>query len=415
MAKPDTAAHRPSPTALTALLALALSAPAVLAQSSPWYVGASQSITHESNVYRLGGNEPTNSDWISGTTLLAGLDQTFGRQRAFVNSSLQHNRYRRNSLLNNTGYGLNAGLDWSTIERLSGRISFGANRSLAQFNAGGNNLQLRAKNVQTSRQASASVRYGLVSRWSIEATARHRSLSYTHPLFAFQEYRQNEGSLGVIYRPSAALSFGAALRATRGSYPKARPGTTPGSYIADDFRRNDLDLTSDWVVSGASSLNARLSIGRLTNDAVRSRDFSGVTGSVGWNWRPTPRLAFYTSLTRDTGQDRSFLNQGSNSLLLADNSRLTTAIQSSATYELTAKIALTAAVAWDHRSLTAANSGALGSDNNRSVSLGGRWSPTQSTQLGCQVTYSSRSSDSLAISLPFDATSTSCYGQIMLR
>ena len=70
---------------LLALLAFACGAGA---QTSPWYIGGAQTVTHESNLYRLadGADESvisTKADLISSTALLAGLDQPVGRAVAF--------------------------------------------------------------------------------------------------------------------------------------------------------------------------------------------------------------------------------------------------------------------------------------------------------------------------------------------
>jgi len=397
---------------LAALLGLCAAGSSALAQSSPYYVGASQAFTHESNIYRLGGGQPINSDTVSSTSLLAGLDQTFGRQRAFADASVNTNRYSNNKTLNNTGYSLNGGLDWATVERLSGRISLGANRNMAVFNPGGDSPLLTKKNIQTNRQASATVRYGLVGKYTAEATLSHRRVAYSAVEYNRFEYRQNSGALGLVYRPSGALSLGAALRHTTGSYPKARASAS--GFVEDTYKRNDLDLTSNWTVSGASSIAARLSYGKQESASFNSRDFSGTTGAVTWNWTPGPRLQVKTSLTRDTGQDTSFLTFGSSNFVTSDYSRLTTALQSSATYELTGKVFLDASVRWSDRSLTGVGN-QVGNDTNKGLSFGGRWLPTRNTQVGCQLSHDSRSSDNLALSVPFSANSTSCYAQITLR
>ncbi|TDP63330.1 hypothetical protein [Roseateles toxinivorans] len=411
MAKHSNAFHHALPP-LAALIAFGLAGPAALAQSSPYYVGVSQAFTHESNIYRLSSNQPVNSDTVSTTSLLAGLDQTFGRQRLFADTSVQASRYRNNNTLNNTGYSLNGGLDWATIERLSGRISLGANRNMAQFNPGGDSPLLTKKNIQTNKQASATVRYGLVSKFTAEATLSHRRVAYSAVEYNRFQYRQNSGSLGLVYRPSGALSLGAALRYTEGRYPMARATAT--GFLEDTYKRHDLDLTSNWILSGASTINARLSLGKQEYASFNSRDFSGATGALTWIWQPGPRLRVKTGLSRDTGQDTSFLTFGSSNFVTSDYSRLTTALTSSATYELSAKIFIDASMRWSDRSLT--NTGqAFGNDTNKGVSLGGRWLPTRNTQVGCQLSHDSRSSDNLALSVPFSANSTSCYAQIMLR
>ncbi|MBC7716927.1 MAG: hypothetical protein H7143_08330, partial [Pseudorhodobacter sp.] len=112
-------AHALTPLAL--LLTVAAAHPTASAQASdpnPYSIGVSQSFTRDSNVGRTGGSATSSSDTISSTGLNAGLNQPFGRQRLRVDASVSSNRYATNSNQNNTGYGLNAVLELSTIERL---------------------------------------------------------------------------------------------------------------------------------------------------------------------------------------------------------------------------------------------------------------------------------------------------------
>ena len=86
------------------------------AQSSPYYLGVAQSLGHESNLYRLGDNQVlpaglSKSDTVSGTSLVAGVDQKIGRQRVYGSANLRANRYSSNKSLNNDSYGLNLALD----------------------------------------------------------------------------------------------------------------------------------------------------------------------------------------------------------------------------------------------------------------------------------------------------------------
>jgi hypothetical protein len=252
-----------------------------------------------------------------------------------------------------------------------------------------------------------------MGKWSLEGTLSHRQVEYSAVEYNRFEYRQNVGSLGLVYRPSGALSLGMAYRHTDGSYPFARFNQT-GSFVADDYKRRDVDLTANWVASGASTVNARLSFGKLENQSSLFRDFSGTTGALTWRWSPGPRLTVNTTVSRDTGQETSFLNFSGTNFVASDTSRLTNALQSTVSYELTGKIVLDASVRWNDRTLTNAF-GAEGNDSNRGVSLGARWAATRNSQLGCQVAHDSRSSDSAALSIPFSATSTSCYAQITLR
>ena len=105
----------PRPATRIAAALVLLASPLAMAETSPYYIGVSQAFGHESNLYRVGGNAglpagaQSESDTISTTSLVAGIDQTWGRQRLSGSGSLRASRYAKNDQLNNEGYGLNLG------------------------------------------------------------------------------------------------------------------------------------------------------------------------------------------------------------------------------------------------------------------------------------------------------------------
>ncbi|MDO9284345.1 MAG: outer membrane beta-barrel protein [Aquabacterium sp.] len=404
-----------------------LAAGAAMAQSSPYYLGVAQSLGHESNLYRVGDGQVlpagfSKSDTVSGTSLVGGVDQTIGRQRIYGSANLRANRYANNKTLDNESYGLNLALDWATVGRLSGTLSAAADQNLAQFNnrAVGAGVETK-KNVVRTNQVDAKVRLGVVTKYTLEASLGHRDRSYSAPEYDSAEYRQTSGSLGLRYRPSGALSLGVALRITEASYPKFNQ-TAPGVYESDRLKRQDIDFTATWLPSAVSQFNLRLSPTHTSYDRDTGSDFSGVTGSATWGWQPTGKLKLTTGLSRDTGQSSDAVNLGFFGTGVTDYSRTTSALSLKADYELSAKIALNAGLSYAHRALTntlSQGSTALdartGSDNTTVLSLGARWLPTRSLQVGCNASAENRSSSNPALSVGLSGNSVSCYGQFVLQ
>ena len=403
-----------------------LAAGAAMAQSSPYYLGVAQSLGYESNLYRVGDDQTlpagySKSDTVSGTSLVGGVDQTIGRQRVYGSANVRANRYANNKALDNESYGLNLALDWATVGRLSGTLSAAADQNLAQFNnraAGG--VETR-KNVVRTNQVDARVRLGVVTKYTLEASLGHRNRSYSAPEYNSSEYRQTSGSLGLRYRPSGALSLGVALRITEATYPKFNQ-PTPNVFEADRLKRQDIDFTATWLPSAVSQFNLRLSPTHTSYDRDTGSDFSGVTGSATWGWQPTGKLRLTTGLSRDTGQSSDAVNLGFFGSGVTDYSRTTSALSLKADYELSAKIALNAGISYAHRAL--ANTSSLagnpvgtvtGSDNTTVLSLGARWLPTRSIQVGCNVSAENRSSSNTNLSVGLSGNAFSCYGQFVLQ
>lgn len=391
---------------------LGLTAPA-LAQQSPYYLGGSLGVTHVSNIYRTGGAEPRNDDTVTSTSLLAGLDQRLGRQRLFGDVSLRNNRYENNRSLRNNAYSLNTGLDWQTVERLSGQLSLNSNRSLAQFNPG-DAPAITRKNIEQTDQARASVRYGLLSLLSLEASLQHRRRNYSAVEYDPYDYRQDSVSLGLTYRPSALLSLGVALRHGEGKYPHYR--LVGGAYQADDFKSQGIDLTGTWTASGASTLSARLSASKRDHTQGGARDFSGGTGSLSWRWQPSSKLLINSTLMRDTGDETSFFSLGSIGGITSDYSRLTTSAQINASYEFSGKILLDAGLSHYDRDLSNSfgSNRVDGNDRTTALSLGARWLFSRNGLLGCNINHDKRSGQSF-LSTPYSASSYGCYAQLTVR
>jgi hypothetical protein len=410
------------PLALPAL-ALLLAGTAA-AQTSPWYVGASQTITHESNLYRLTDSAAvpagvSKSDTIYSTALLGGLDLPVSRQRLYGTATLRASRFQDNDVLDNDGYTLRAGIDWATINRLSGNVDLSANRNLARFNSDTEIGLLTRQNIENNQRLAATVRLGVVTQYTAEASLEHQRTDYSAAEYNSRENRRTTGTLGLRWRPGGSNVFGAGLRHTDGEYPRSTP-LAGGGFAADNYTRTGLDLIANVEVGGASRIDTRLTLGRTRYDLADQRDTSGVTGFVAWIWRPGAKLQLDTRLTRDTGQDSYF----SGSPLVdgaVDTSRTTTALRLRADYAATAKIRVNAGLSFAQRDLVRTlppNAffpvSARGDDDTTELTLGATWEPTRSVVVGCDVGHEKRSVDG-TLSLPYSANRLGCYAQVFLR
>ena len=422
MTPPRLAAHAVPPM-LAFVLALLAGTPA-LGQSSPWYVAGSVNLSRESNLLRLvdGQEAPagySKSDRITSTALLAGLDQGLGRQRLYGNVALRANRFSDNPLYNNHSYSAAAGLDWSSVERLSGSLSASASRNLASFNLQEIGL-LTEKNLESVQALDGTLRWGLMTRYSLEATAGRRRVTNSLDTASVQarDFFQDTGSLGLRWNPSAVSSLGLALRSTQGHYPRFR--LTVDGYEADRYKRHDIDFTASYRPSGASSLNLRLSNGKTAYDLATQRNYSGLTGALGWSWQTSGKVRLNTSLVRDTGQDSYAVTTFFGQSGTTDYSRITTSLRLKADYEVSAKISMNLALGRSDRDLVQTQPGlfsdvqASGRDRYTTLALGARWIPYRSFMLGCDAsTERRRGSGQLGSDLK--AATYGCYGQFTLQ
>ncbi|MBE7418031.1 MAG: hypothetical protein HS128_09805 [Ideonella sp.] len=406
--------------ALAAFAALGVASGAVLAEPNPYYIGIAQAFTHETNLFRVPRGQPETSDTYSTTSLLAGLDQPIGRQRLFADLAARYNRYRDQDQLNHTGYSALVGTDWEALDKLSGRISYNINDALTSFGSD-QAVRLTKKNIEKSQEFVARAQYGSASLLSIDGGYTYRKLDYTAPEYAAQEYAQNAVNLGMLYRPGGSLTLGVAGRHTRGKYPFAvQP--SPGVFQQDDFKRDDVDLTAVWVATGLSTVSARLSHTKVTHETVASRDVTGTTGSIRWNYKPTAKLTFDTEYIRDTGAESSFnFISLANGNSIGNDSQLSNTVVFRALYDATAKIQADLSARYVERDLVntvALSSGAsstqAGRDRLGVFRLGLNYTPTRSLLFGCSYQYEKRGSTSV-VSYPYTARVVGCFGQFKLQ
>lgn len=389
------------PVRLLPLAAALASAGAAQAQSTPYYIGVSQAFTHESNIYRAASG--AKSDTVSTTALFGGVDQSIGRQRVYGNATVSANRFMDNGSLNNTGYALKAGLDWSTIERVSGNVELNSNQSLARYDTGGST----EKNELRDLQLSSVVRVGVVTRLTAEAGYTYRKVDYSLKPYDQRNFSQNAVSAGLRYRFSGALTGGVAARFTHGEYPRKVP--------VDKYDRRDIDFTGTWTPTGNSSISGRISLSDSSHSIASGADYTGVTGQLTWDWRVTGKLRLLSTVARDTGEEFTLANAVVDPILLT-NSRVTTSVGVRAIYEVSSKVTAEAGARYAHRSLDdrSALASSSGSDNTTVLTLGLRWTPLRSVTVGCNVAREARNASS-GIRTDYDYNSFGCYGQLALQ
>jgi hypothetical protein len=386
---------------------------AVLAQQSPYYIGISQGLTYEDNLIRLRDNQQTppglfQADTVSSTALVAGVDQTWGRQRLQGSGSVRANRYKNNRDFDNQGYSLNLGLQWETIERLSGSVRIAADRQLrADLRDRAGNFIL-GDNSEASQDIDLRVRLGIAGPWALQAGGSWRKDRFSAEASKFRDYDQRAGSASLRYRPSAASEFGIGLSRSQVDYPRLLTGL-PSS---NDRRITDnVDLSALWAPSGLSTLTARFSRSKTSYQPFPDRNFTANTGTVDWNWQATGRTRIVARLARDIGQDSDRATTA--------YSRITDTLSLGLEYGVSAKVLLNANVGAYRRDIVGNGffvAGVSGSDDGNTATLGIKWAALRSLTLGCNAIHDKRgASDNPLLNDAYSANAVSCFGQFVLQ
>ncbi|MGA1326587.1 MAG: hypothetical protein ACO305_08180 [Rubrivivax sp.] len=395
-------------------VALATAGPAS-AQDRPWTATVTQSLEHDTNLYRLpSGTSPGaglgRSDTVSTTTLAGGVDTTFSRQRLSADAALDIVRHADNSALDHEGHALSAAWDWATAHRLSGRVQAGHARSLRPYDAAVA-AGATARNLETVADASATARLGVVTRLTAEATLATRSVDYSSAASAASELRADTAALGARWQQTGATTLGAAWRHTRGRYPAD----------GERYRSHALDLSAEITPSGASEVYLRLSPERTRYDVARERNFSGLTGAARWRWQAGGRLTLTLSGVRELGQDAYTERYGGADRPPAgaavDDSRVLDRLTLQAEHRLSARVALRASAETTRRDLvTRTVAGGTvtlseGRDRTDRLAVGLRWSAARALELGCDLAREQRRAGA-ALGSDWGATTLGCAARV---
>ena len=399
--------------AACALAVLVLPA-AAGAEASPYYLGVSETVYTDTNLYRLGDRQSlpagvdSRSELILATALVGGFDQNYSRQHLSGSVALRNNRYTRNSPLSYNGYSLDLGWDWSTVNNLSGTVQYGAKRSLRRFDSAETLGTFAGQNIETDRNLDLTARLGLVTRLTAVGTLSHQEVDYSAAAYRSAVTRINVASLGVQYQAAGRLLWGAAWRDTGQRYPAA----------ADRVSRHDLDLTLGWTPSDLSNVKARVSRTSTTHSARHNNDFQGTTWQLAASTQATGKLKLGTSLARDVGTTTSlFSNPQDGSTIQGQFNRRSTSLGLTADFQASAKTGFNSSWTQVWRELSpvrADGSVAQGSDRTSTFSLGARWAASRSTQFSCNWARELRSADA-TVSAAYSSTSVNCSGQFVIQ
>jgi hypothetical protein len=370
--------------------------------ANPYYLGVSEALTHDSNVYRI-PNGP--SDNYSSTSIFGGFDQPISRQRVFGRATVSANRYQDQTQLNNVSYGVTGGLDWQTIETISGNVDVGLNRSLVAPIASAG-VPTQQRNIAETRNIDARARWGGPSLLTLEGAVGYSKLDYSAPDSAAGDARYRTGSLGLYYRPGARLRLGVAARVNKTTNPNAFIDPATSTFQSNQSTGKNLDLLADYELTGLLSTNTRLSYTKQTNSGGSSADFSGLTGSFHVGWRATGKTSLDFNYARDTGYNASpftsygFVQQGTTIVLtpvssLFENNQVTDSLSLTAAYAATGKISANAAVRYTRAKLIATNTTATTAlpsttDVSKSFSLGANYAITRNIGASCSLSHENR-------------------------
>jgi hypothetical protein len=423
-------------------------------QASPYSLGVYQTVSYQPNVFQAANGDDRTSDFISSTGVNFGVTQRLDSLSVFANGNVQANLYQDTKDLNSPSYGVNLGAT-STTERLGATLRYSASQSLGDYGTPGV-AATTERNLQTNQEAAVALRYRLTPRTNLVAGVGWQSLTYSASAFDAQENSSEVATLDLTHRLNPELRAGLGVRYSSGRTPRYASGPTPGSYIADRFDGQYIDLLFSWQPGPENSLQGRLSYSRTDHSQATQLDYAGLTGAITWSYVPNSRLALAATLSQNTGSGPNLLGSplvtstsgggapaptpatdtasgdspgagaaaggggtpsGSTNPggvpLTSDNNRLNTALTFSGNYQMTRTLSVNGNVAINYGDLVN-SADQTGNAWTTTLGVGIGYVPTRSTTLGCSLSTTiqnaNQSATSTGLAYSYRSPTVGCTG-----
>ncbi|HEX8989573.1 MAG TPA: XrtB/PEP-CTERM-associated polysaccharide biosynthesis outer membrane protein EpsL [Rhodocyclaceae bacterium] len=256
-----------------------------------------ESLTHESNLFRLSDGAPGVSDkgdTYHATTVGFNLDTPVSRQRFQVGADWSQVRYNRYSSLDHTEHNGRLNWLWQGGDQWSGNLGYTESKTLASFL---NFTGSTAPDPLRTQILSGSANYLLTPRWQLQAIGSEMHQRNELSVRQSQDIDLSSLQLGVNYLSPAGNSVGVDVRQDDGRYPNSL--TLNGSPFSNNYVQRSVGALTNWAVTGKSHLSGRIDYLRREYDQVSSRDYSGGTFRLSYDWLATAKTSLNVVAQRD--------------------------------------------------------------------------------------------------------------------
>lgn len=419
---------KPVSAAAAALIVAAVSLPSAWADNLPLTLTVSETLQHDSNIFRTDASL-SRADTTSSTGARLAVDKSYGLQSYTAGVLVMTNRYSNNDQLNNNSYQLDGTISSEFMRDFAGSASMASSRTLASFDVGGRQ-RLLAKNIRTTHSLDSTVRYGLFSQWSLDGTLNYYDQDYTIRTYSYPQQRNVTVGGKLRYNPTDLLNFSGGFRYTPGKTAYAPQGQI--NEVEDRTHSRNFDVGASWTVTGLSSLDARLT---YTNQShtLQTSTTRDVTGTVSWAYTPRGLITYNVYLSRDTGNNGRIESRGglvedtfANPTISFTDRNFSTTLGANLTWRATGKISITAGGVFTQNNyhqlptVLASSTNQTGNlatiaatSRYSSISLRGSYTPLRWLQLSCNVQRVQHSGDTYTF--PYDANVVGCTGDIVLN
>lgn len=355
--------------------------PAVAKEGDTFRPFASYTRYYDSNLFRLAESEygavPQRSDQYNVLSAGVNVDWQPGRQRIVASAAKNLVRFSRYDYLDYDGSDYQLRWNWRLGNHWTGHL--GGNETLTQSSFS-DLVGTQINNEVKRKNRFANAEWQFHPRWSVGAGVATADSTNSTLQQSPLDYEDDSVSATLGYTTPKGSKVRTELRRIDGKYPNRS-----GLYVDREYTQTELNVLSDWTVSGKLTARGRVGYVQRENSTLSQRDFSGVAGRVSADYSPTPKTAVSLAVYREVA----------NSDDLNASYQVNTGTSLGGAWRATSKISLRASAAFENRSFEG-NTGLGGTQRDEdtlSGSLSMSYKPIQAVSIDLGVQAGRRESN----------------------
>jgi exopolysaccharide biosynthesis operon protein EpsL len=370
---------------------------------------AGTTVRNDDNLFRLPAGltdaqlqvligQPSKSEQVRVGYLGIQFDKAYSQQKFHFDATATTYRYKNFSRLNFEAFDYAGAWNWHLTQHLSGRLSVDHKQTQASFASSTN---YSGNNTTTNESRRFDADWWVHGSWHLLGAASQNKQRNSQLNTADDSFVQNSAESGLRYVAESGSSLTLLARKARGEYAE-RP-LNAVSLLDTGYRQTDAELQANWLLSGKSRLNGRLTRLERKHDNFSARDYSGTAGKFDYILAPTGKLQLSFSAARAIGS----YHENAHSYYVNDSLTFAPA------WQISAKTALRLNLESSRRDYLggAVVPPATGrQDRTRTAQLSLDWSPLRALTLTGSLQRDSRTSNQA--NLDFEAAAASITAQI---
>lgn len=308
----------------------------------------------------------------------------------------------KNASLDYVAKNYNINWFWALTPRLTGTVSADRSQSLNDFNDTNSTIQ----NIRTNQNQAFLIDYNPGGGWHLLGGFSRQESQNSQTFFQDASTSSNSADVGVKYDFPSGSSIRLMNHIRKGKFDDRQIDTTAIAFLQDTgYKETETEINLQWLLSAKSNLSITTAYLSRKNDNFSIRDYSGLEGTVAFNWLPTAKIGIRLTASSTLGNFQTDV----------DSYTRTNGISLRPTYSVTSKITLTANVGVSEREFLgdgyAVPTFASRKDDVQSAGIGVQWAPTLNSTVGINLQY--REVDSNNDFFDYTSNTATLFGNIL--